>query len=40
MNTAQHQAEAVDLLLEHLAASGRARLAGPGNRGRTTFVRV
>lgn len=34
------QAETVYLLLEHLAANGRARLANPSNPGQTTFVRA
>ena len=37
---ARDQAEAVYLLLEHLAANGRARVASPGDPGRTTFVRA
>jgi glucose-6-phosphate isomerase len=37
---ASDQAETVYLLLEHLAANGRARMAGPGTSGQTTFSRT
>ncbi len=33
-------AETVYLLLEHLAANGRARMAGPSDPGQSTFVRM
>jgi glucose-6-phosphate isomerase len=35
----QDQAETVYLLLEHLAANGRARMGSPGSPGQTTFAR-
>jgi glucose-6-phosphate isomerase len=37
---APDKAEAVYLLLEHLAANGRARITTPGDPGRTTFVKA
>jgi glucose-6-phosphate isomerase len=37
---ASEAAETVYLLLEHLAANGRARIVGLGDPGRTTFMRV
>jgi len=37
---ARDQAEAVYLLLEHLAANGRARVVSLGEPGKATFVRV
>jgi glucose-6-phosphate isomerase len=36
---APESTEGVYLLLEHLAANGRAQMAGPGESGRTTFLR-
>ncbi len=36
----REQTETVYLLLEHLAANGRARVAGSDDPGRTTFTRV
>jgi glucose-6-phosphate isomerase len=36
---AAEAAETVFLLLEHLAANGRARMAGPGDPGKATFSR-
>jgi glucose-6-phosphate isomerase len=36
---APESTEAVYLLLEHLAANGRAHMAGPDDPGRTTFLR-
>ena len=36
---APESTEAVYLLLEHLAANGRAQMTGPGDPGRTTFLR-
>jgi hypothetical protein len=35
---ARDQAEAVDLLLEHLAANGRARMASLSDPGQTTYA--
>jgi glucose-6-phosphate isomerase len=37
---ASESAEAIYLLLEHLAANGRVRMAGPGDPGATTFVKL
>ncbi len=37
---APDQVETVYQLLEHLAANGRARTAGPGDPGRATFIRA